>query len=517
MPEVNPNKPNIKPNFKPVEPPKPYRALWVQKVLPLVFDDALSYYEALAKVKDYVNKLLEDVKTLDENVDNLHDDFLKLQTWINEELNRFELEMNNQWVTFQQNMKADFEQYKNETTEYLNQQFNNFVNDANTRINQFLADLEAKIDAYFDAYKKEVNERITNFENSVNTEISNFKSEMNEWKTQFINDFESWKTEYQEYIQNIIDSFKSDVQTQINKFKSDITNAWNTWKEEFITENNQWREETVNNLTQMFNTYKTEVQEIIDNFKSDITTSFNDYKTEIQQIIDNFKNEITEDITNLTQQIQQINQSISNIENNYTNIDKRVTNIENREENAPYEFFQRSITFIGNNTTKNCYSTIVLDVLAYPSTDQSVINTIGSITMQRDSNAPDVAETEHFFQRFHATDTENIKAFIEIVSFLKKYTPTLQANTMRINIVPRFSYVNGHPSSNVPIVCTCYVDLTGLNLDNPEANTEVKGIVYVMNNGKLGYITTQTQLAAFGLSNEAAVLGYDRTGYLWTL
>lgn len=35
---------------------------WCQKVLPLVYDDSLSYYEVLCKVVDYLNKVIEDDK-----------------------------------------------------------------------------------------------------------------------------------------------------------------------------------------------------------------------------------------------------------------------------------------------------------------------------------------------------------------------------------------------------------------------------------------------------------------------
>lgn len=33
--------------------------VWCQKVLPLVYDNSLSYYEVLCKVVDYINKLIE--------------------------------------------------------------------------------------------------------------------------------------------------------------------------------------------------------------------------------------------------------------------------------------------------------------------------------------------------------------------------------------------------------------------------------------------------------------------------
>ena len=57
---------------------QPFR-YWCQKVLPLVYDDSLSYYELLCKVVDYLNKTMEDVETLHDDVDNLHDSYVELQ------------------------------------------------------------------------------------------------------------------------------------------------------------------------------------------------------------------------------------------------------------------------------------------------------------------------------------------------------------------------------------------------------------------------------------------------------
>ena len=37
---------------------------WCQKVLPLVYDDSLSYYELLCKVVNYLNNTIADVNTL---------------------------------------------------------------------------------------------------------------------------------------------------------------------------------------------------------------------------------------------------------------------------------------------------------------------------------------------------------------------------------------------------------------------------------------------------------------------
>lgn len=51
---------------------KPFR-FWCQKVLPLVYDDSLSYYELLCRVVDYINKLIDDETQLVEAYSKLQD------------------------------------------------------------------------------------------------------------------------------------------------------------------------------------------------------------------------------------------------------------------------------------------------------------------------------------------------------------------------------------------------------------------------------------------------------------
>lgn len=56
---------------------------WCQKVLPLVYDDSLSYYELLCKVVNYLNNTIGDVNTLGGDVDNLNKAFIELQDYVN--------------------------------------------------------------------------------------------------------------------------------------------------------------------------------------------------------------------------------------------------------------------------------------------------------------------------------------------------------------------------------------------------------------------------------------------------
>lgn len=55
---------------------------WCYKVLPLVFDDSLSYYEVLCKVVKYINELIESDKEIIADLDGLKAVVAQLQEWI---------------------------------------------------------------------------------------------------------------------------------------------------------------------------------------------------------------------------------------------------------------------------------------------------------------------------------------------------------------------------------------------------------------------------------------------------
>lgn len=59
---------------------KPVR-YWCQKVLPLVYDDSLSYYETLCKLTDKINELINEINTefsntIEEKIDKYFNDLM---------------------------------------------------------------------------------------------------------------------------------------------------------------------------------------------------------------------------------------------------------------------------------------------------------------------------------------------------------------------------------------------------------------------------------------------------------
>ena len=73
---------NYTPEPNPYLEMNPFR-FWCQKVLPLAYDDALSYYEVLCKLSEYLNEMLSNVESLKGDVDNLRKAFEALQEWVN--------------------------------------------------------------------------------------------------------------------------------------------------------------------------------------------------------------------------------------------------------------------------------------------------------------------------------------------------------------------------------------------------------------------------------------------------
>lgn len=61
----------------------PYFSFWCYKVLPLVYDDSLSYYEILCKVVTYINNLIEQDKIFGDELANLLKELEKVKEWIN--------------------------------------------------------------------------------------------------------------------------------------------------------------------------------------------------------------------------------------------------------------------------------------------------------------------------------------------------------------------------------------------------------------------------------------------------
>lgn len=72
---------------------------WCQKVLPLVYDDSLSYYEVLCKMYDYINSIIDDNKAIIDELDELKAEMQEVKNWIDNFDTSFVEELVNEYLT----------------------------------------------------------------------------------------------------------------------------------------------------------------------------------------------------------------------------------------------------------------------------------------------------------------------------------------------------------------------------------------------------------------------------------
>lgn len=196
----------------------PFLRFWCQKVLPAVYDQSLSYYEALCKMGAFLNKMLEELEKMQDNIDALHEAFVKLQAWVNAEIERFETDMENRFNEFKQEIYDLFEQYKEEADTYINEQLNKY------------------------------------------------KTETTEWLSQ---KFEEYKTQANQYIDNIFEQYKNETNQEFNNWKQEFTNQYNEWKSQV--------DQSITNLGNRVTNIEGDISEIniqIDNLEQIVTQNF---------------------------------------------------------------------------------------------------------------------------------------------------------------------------------------------------------------------------------------------------
>lgn len=181
--KINPFDPNVNSGLYNVHFPD--FAFWLQKTQPLVYDDALSYYEVLCRTSAILNQLIKQVNDLTDAQKNFIEDATNLLNQIINEWNSIVDQWNNivtewnsmkttwsqwsttwaQWVSTWAQWVSTFAQWT-ETFAQWTETFNNMVQN-NTQF-------QANITNQFNTYKEEINTIINNFENEINEKIKDF-------------------------------------------------------------------------------------------------------------------------------------------------------------------------------------------------------------------------------------------------------------------------------------------------------------------------------------------------------
>lgn len=189
---------------------QPFR-FWCQKVLPLVYDDSLSYYELLCKVVDYLNKTMEDVETLHGDVTNISTAYEELQNYVNTYFSSLDVqeEINNK-LDVMANDGALYSIISRYTQPIVDEQ-NNKINVLESRMDTFasLPDGSTSGNAeLLDIRVKADGTTATSAGNAVREQVSELKSDISdlddlfEWnkeKTNLLNKYTPIDGEYVDY------------------------------------------------------------------------------------------------------------------------------------------------------------------------------------------------------------------------------------------------------------------------------------------------------------------------------
>lgn len=137
---------------------------WCHAILPLIYDDSLSYYEFLSK---FINMLQEIAKSVDMQNDNIA---------------QFEKDMQYAFDNFQDTQEAKYKAYKEQIDAHIaqfeatvNGDFTEFTNTMTAAFNSFKAEVEAT--------NSQMSANYTAFTQQVNQTLANWQVENNAWKT----------------------------------------------------------------------------------------------------------------------------------------------------------------------------------------------------------------------------------------------------------------------------------------------------------------------------------------------
>jgi len=137
---------------------------WCHAILPLIYDDSLSYYEFLSK---FINMLQEIAKSVDTQNDNIA---------------QFEKDMQNAFDNFEDTQEAKYKAYKDQIDAHIaefentvNGNFTEFTNTMTAAFNSFKAEVEAT--------NSQMSANYTAFTQQVNQTLANWQVENANWKT----------------------------------------------------------------------------------------------------------------------------------------------------------------------------------------------------------------------------------------------------------------------------------------------------------------------------------------------
>lgn len=230
------------------------------KVLPLVFDNSLSYYEFLGKVCHKLNECIDALNSQNLNIiEFTHMVQLEIENfekYIDNRITEFEDELKKAWEEYKEELNKAFADFKNEMLaaweeeKAINEKFRtDLLNDFNSFKTEITAQqerFETQIKADFNTYKETVNAEIEQFEQATNADFSAFKNTM-----------QTQQNEFENHMVELFNNFKTTEKQARTDFESNFQQLFEQWKIDTLYALNQnisdWETDTQSGLTDYIN------------------------------------------------------------------------------------------------------------------------------------------------------------------------------------------------------------------------------------------------------------------------
>lgn len=227
------------------------------KVLPLVFDNSLSYYESLCKFMHKLNECIDAI-----NAQNLN--IIEFTHMVSLEIEKFETYLENRMTDFENQLKSEWTEFKTE----LQSEW-----DAEKEINRI--------------FRETMTTEFNNFKNLINTNFANLRTELINDLTTFKNNLEEQQDDFEQHILDLQTAFETREQAARVAYQNNLNNLFDVWKNQTLTyltnSIDDWEDDTKAELQAYFELY----------ISQQITTETASLQTAINNLNTNLNNERT--------------------------------------------------------------------------------------------------------------------------------------------------------------------------------------------------------------------------------
>ena len=167
---------------------------WCHKILPMVYDDSLSYYEFLCKVNAKLNEVIDSTNEL-------------LDGW-----EKFKVELEKAWQDYKSALTAEWADYKAE----MDLKYASLVGTVNTEINAMKTDISS--------FKNDITNQITTFETKVEGNYAEFTAAIEEKINAFITKYNAEIAKIPDEITTLVNAWWQNEENY-NKLVTDVAAA----------------------------------------------------------------------------------------------------------------------------------------------------------------------------------------------------------------------------------------------------------------------------------------------------